>query len=867
LILLLILLAAFALRLHQLGAQSLWYDETVSVHLAGKPIPALVAHTAGDIHPPGYYLLLRGWLLLFGYPTGHADADGHGLEFSAALLSLAFGMTLIPLIYVLGRSLYDEPTPLLAAALTAISPFHIWYSQEVRMYTLGAALGMVCLWCVIQFVSRPTEVSGSGFRVPGSGFRVPSSGGRRELVIYVLAAAAGLYTLYYFAFLLIALNLWVIAVAGFEFRVPSSRFRVPSSGFRVPGSRFRLRAWFLAQMAVVLLYLPWLPIAWRQATNPPVPPWRTFTGLWDMLLETWSALSFGQSVEPKRVWPLLALVAVLYALGAFVRGLRGSRADVAPSDPSAPSVPLVVHTFGPIALICLASFITPLYHVRYTFTYAPPFSLVLAAGIVALARWQRWARPLAVLALAAVLIASGFSLHNFWSDPLYASDDHRAAARFLAEHWRPGDVILVNAGYAYPALLTYFDGPIAWRGRLSEYMQATPSGEGAVIVQTGHIDGDPNLGWGDPKSDFYALPHELAAEKLALLFATHPRLWHYRIYDTVNDPQGVIRELLNVHGELFEDRIFTGEANMRVQGYLPRQRLAKPPAGAHTATFGEAFTLHAPPCCGTVSAGQTVYAEVFWQVRKQPTTDYATSLRLVGPRGRIWKQPPDERPLGSLYTTSRWKPGTLERQPLRLPVPVDTPPGRYTVELVLYDPVTTKPLPVVSDPERGGLPVTDGNRLQLGSVEVTLPEEPPVLRGVRPLARFDYIELLAGHTPATRLRPGDVIPIELCWRPRPSEYVDDYLVVLQLLTDDDQVIASYEERPVDGRYPTSLWLTGYPVRDRHELIVPSEAPPGRYRLIVALDRASDHLRITARRGPLDLLCREYVTLKTIEITP
>jgi len=48
------LLGGFALRLYQLGAESLWYDEAVSVWLAQKPLAAMIAHTAGDIHPPGY---------------------------------------------------------------------------------------------------------------------------------------------------------------------------------------------------------------------------------------------------------------------------------------------------------------------------------------------------------------------------------------------------------------------------------------------------------------------------------------------------------------------------------------------------------------------------------------------------------------------------------------------------------------------------------------------------------------------------------------------------------------------------------------------------------------------------------------------
>ena len=142
-----------------------------------------------------------------------------------------------------------------------------------------------------------------------------------------------------------------------------------------------------------------------------------------------------------------------------------------------------------------------------------------------------------------------------------------------------------------------------------------------------------------------------------------------------------------------------------------------------------------------------------------------------------------------------------------------------------------------------------------------------VLRGVRPLARFDYIDLLEAQSPATRLRPGDLIPVELRWRARPSEYVDDYVVVLQLLAEGDRVMVSHESRPVDGRYPTSLWPPGYPVRDQHELIVPPDTPPGRYRLVVALDRASDGQRIPARRGLLGLIRGNTITLKPITITP
>ena len=158
-------LAAFGLRLYQLGAESLWYDETVSVYLARQSLPALLAHTAGDIHPPGYYLLLHAWQSL-AQPTLHT-----GLEFLFAWPSLWAGMLIVALLYPLGRRLVGTPAALLGLWLAATSPFGIWYSQEVRMYTVGAALGLLCLWALLRFLD-----------------------GRRRyrwLGVYALAAAAG----------------------------------------------------------------------------------------------------------------------------------------------------------------------------------------------------------------------------------------------------------------------------------------------------------------------------------------------------------------------------------------------------------------------------------------------------------------------------------------------------------------------------------------------------------------------------------------------------------------------------------------------------------------------------------------------------
>ncbi|MCX7669694.1 MAG: glycosyltransferase family 39 protein, partial [Anaerolineae bacterium] len=303
LLLLFSLLAGTVLRLFRLGADSLWYDETVSTLLAGSPLPELIRHTAGDIHPPFYYLLLRGWLIAMGYPTGHADPNGIGLEFAAGFFSLFFGVLLIALTYVMARRFAGTRAAFIAAALVALSPYHIWYGQEVRMYTLAAGLGVVATLALAAGIQRRT-----------------ANVEFRAWAIYAMVAAAGMYTLYYFAFLLIALNVWALAylaLSGCDRRSPTvaaspsshRTFAARRSTFavsRLPftASRFvaTVAPLLLANLAAAFLYAPWIPIALRQATDPPVPPWRTAPTFLASVSESWNALALGQAA-PTWTWP------------------------------------------------------------------------------------------------------------------------------------------------------------------------------------------------------------------------------------------------------------------------------------------------------------------------------------------------------------------------------------------------------------------------------------------------------------------------------------------------------------------------------------------------------------------------------------
>src|SRR5207244_3394969 len=116
-------------RFYRLDAQSYWNDEGTSLGLAGRSVPTILRSAAADIHPPGYYLILKTWHTVTG-----------DTEFALRGLSALAGIVLVALLYRLGRVYFDRPAALAAAALGALNPFLVYYSQEARMYMLAATL-------------------------------------------------------------------------------------------------------------------------------------------------------------------------------------------------------------------------------------------------------------------------------------------------------------------------------------------------------------------------------------------------------------------------------------------------------------------------------------------------------------------------------------------------------------------------------------------------------------------------------------------------------------------------------------------------------------------------------------------------------
>src|ERR1700684_2761104 len=116
-----------ALSIYHLGAASLWSDEIFSRYYAdlfGLHY-VLTDGLSKETNPPTYYLLLRGWISLFG--------DG---EAALRSLSAAISILCVPVTYLLGRELGGKSRGRAGALLVALCPASVYFAQETRVYAL-----------------------------------------------------------------------------------------------------------------------------------------------------------------------------------------------------------------------------------------------------------------------------------------------------------------------------------------------------------------------------------------------------------------------------------------------------------------------------------------------------------------------------------------------------------------------------------------------------------------------------------------------------------------------------------------------------------------------------------------------------------
>jgi mannosyltransferase len=426
--LLLITLLALGLRLYRLDGQSLWYDEGFSVYLARMNLGEITERTAADIQPPLYYYLLHGWIGLFG-----------DTEWALRSLSLLFGVFTVPLLYAAAWQLFrSRLAGLLAALLVAISPLHVWYGQEARMYTLLTFLCLLSSYLLLLVVDAKKK------------WVIPIL-----WAAYTLTNVAALYTHYFAAFVLAfqAIYVFVIWVAR-------------------GGHPWHLVLGGLASgSATVLAYLPWIPYLFARF-GADVSYWPGQLNLHEVFVDVVVSFVGGESVS-EATGILLAIgyglifVGCLFVLSSQAmhdaRPSAGSHMDALSSFYSS-LLFLLLYLLLPPALILVLSYNSPKFNARYVMISHPALLLIMSGGLAVL--WQRRSGflgnvsrgVLVALALSFILVGAIYANYNAYSDSAFARSDFRGVARYLRRHIGPDEAIILTSGHMFPVFDYYAPG-------------------------------------------------------------------------------------------------------------------------------------------------------------------------------------------------------------------------------------------------------------------------------------------------------------------------------------------------------------------------------------------------------------------------
>ena len=383
----------FGLRAYRLGHQSLWLDELFSVIVARRPWAEVLAGTIqGDTNPPLFNLLLHLTLSL-----GGGDAW-------IRALSLFFSTATLPLMYVLSRDLFDRRTARVTLGLLAVSPFHVLFAQEARMY---AQLGFFCALAMLAF------------------HRAWRSDARPAWLTFALAMTAAFYT-HSLAFL----NLLAV------------------DGFALLEWRQLRRRWGnlgLAHLGLAVLFAPWLRLMVSQAQRVQGGFWAGRPSPLEML--TGGCLFFcGATLPVKAVPAALFIWLTLCAFGGLAawHHLRAGSRHAAGLSFS------LLAACVPVLTLYGLSLLRPI--------FVPRTLLPASLGAYLFLGWTlAYARPRRLMASFGVLLLGlmAISLGHDYFDPTVQKPALRQTAQVAAALVAPDEPVLHTSDASALAFMVY----------------------------------------------------------------------------------------------------------------------------------------------------------------------------------------------------------------------------------------------------------------------------------------------------------------------------------------------------------------------------------------------------------------------------
>ncbi len=643
--------AGFLLRRYHLGVESFWFDEADIVRRAQQPASTLLQGfaQAGE-NGPLYTLMLHYWVsainalpllerllhLLFG-PGYEAPIRG---------LSALFGTAAIPLMYGLARRVGGHWLGLVSAALLTFNPFHIWHSQDAKMYTLLVLMTLASALLYVDALRLNTIPLWAGY----------------VLATWVMLTVHSLSGLV----LLAQLTATPFLVAG---GMSDSAGRSGVSANLTLGTRYSVLGTRLVRWgwAMLLILAPLFPIAWLRlaallANTVDVGGWYSPTGLTDILKTIFVKFAVNQAAPP---WEAIGGVTMgVLAFAGMVSFLRRRQDDEINSKLKTQNSKLLILALWlvPIILFWLITLRVPLFQPRYLIMALLPYLIMAAAGLLTLRR----AHPLLMAGMAGILaVATIVALTGVNYSPKFQKEDWRGGMAYVQDHLRLRDVIVVFPGYLVTAVDTYYK----------------PLGPGHVPqVNVKTIPSLRTKNFGERELND-ALRDATNCHERAWLVVSPAR-------QAQEDPDNKVQQWFQYNYQTFDTKEFNGVTvygiafNGQPNCWYPGPDHIE----IHTFDNGLQFLgyIYELRDNATTQPDASYFPlTMYWRNDKKLPTDYIFRVQIKDPTGKTVvdeAQGPDN----GFWPTSQWHAGSqmIDYRDLRLPGGLT--PGDYTISLQVY---------------------------------------------------------------------------------------------------------------------------------------------------------------------------------------
>ena len=460
---------------------SLRLDEAQSLFQTNRDIAGMFKLVAQDVHVPLYHTLLHFWLLLFGQDI-----------FTARLLSLGFFVGTILMTYVLATyALGRRSIGLFAAFLVTISPFMNWYGAEARMYTMLAFLSVLHIFFFVKIMR---------------------SSGSLRWVWWTLTGILGIYTHYFFVFVLLT-----ECIAALVLR---KKLLDPHA----------LRNVIIGGGIIALSLVPWLYYVFQLGFASNTQPALGVPTAGD-LFDTYVQFIFGFQVPLVNtliisLWPVLVLLAFF--------ALQRSQKKVPPEI----TLFVFLAVIPVISAFIISVTIRPFYLSRYLII-ALPAVFIFVAWV--LTRYRPWiAQTVRILLSVAVVVLFIVQIINP-NTPV--KEDYQEAVAYLDARTKPSDVVVLAAPFTIYPVEYYYKGnaklttqPI-WNRFESGSVPAYDAGSVALqtsqnvaAYQNAWLVLSYDQGYNKKLKDYYDSHYQKLSERV---FSPGLTVYEYRIrYDT-----------------------------------------------------------------------------------------------------------------------------------------------------------------------------------------------------------------------------------------------------------------------------------------------------------------------------------------------